>query len=254
MFTDNALDPPPYFSWYKFILVSSVQRIFCHKGAASFLANSNLAFVFLSVNSGLHLVVLEGFFWDIIFLTTEKNSVTIQFICLLWSFRPFGVAGLVSADLLFKNETECWFGHSYSFCFSLSRRFTILKINSKTQCKLSYLSSSQGYLWVLHLAKLREFIQNSHELICQSGIPSTQLILYKVKDKPSSLSVHVTLCRMNGYQVCFSEKRWEPYNEYCDQDVLLGYLSMREDVVEDRTHVRFVLLSQVDDTLIIVSC
>lgn len=44
------------------------------------------------------------------------------------------------------------------------------------------------------------------------------------------------------------------YYEHCDQDVLLGDLGMREDVLQHRTHVRFVLLSQVDNTLVIVSC
>lgn len=29
-----------------------------------------------------------------------------------------------------------------------------------------YLSGSQGHLWVLHLAKLRELIQNGHQLVC----------------------------------------------------------------------------------------
>lgn len=46
----------------------------------------------------------------------------------------------------------------------------------------------------------------------------------------------------------------QSYYEHCDQDVFLGDLGMREDVVQDRTHVRLVLLSQVDDTLVIVSC
>lgn len=47
---------------------------------------------------------------------------------------------------------------------------------------------------------------------------------------------------------------WRPYYEHCDQDILLGNLGMGEDVLQHRTHVRFVLLSQVDDTLVIVSC
>lgn len=49
--------------------------------------------------------------------------------------------------------------------------------------------------------------------------------------------------------------RWtESYYEHDDQDVLLGDLGVREDVLQHRTHVRFVLFSQVDNTLIIVSC
>lgn len=43
------------------------------------------------------------------------------------------------------------------------------------------------------------------------------------------------------------------YYEHCDQDVLLGDLGMGEDVLQDRTHVRLVLLSQVDHTFVIVS-
>lgn len=46
----------------------------------------------------------------------------------------------------------------------------------------------------------------------------------------------------------------KPYYEHCDQEVLLEDLGMREDVLQHRTHVRFVLLPQVDNTLVIVSC
>lgn len=44
------------------------------------------------------------------------------------------------------------------------------------------------------------------------------------------------------------------YYEHCDEDVLFGDLGVREDVLQHRTHVRFVPFSQVDNTLVIVSC
>lgn len=45
-----------------------------------------------------------------------------------------------------------------------------------------------------------------------------------------------------------------PYYEHRDEDVLFGDLGVREDVLQHRTHVRFVPFSQVDNTLVIVSC
>ena len=49
-------------------------------------------------------------------------------------------------------------------------------------------------------------------------------------------------------------EREKPYDEYGDQDVLLGDLSVREDALQHRGHVRLVLLPQVDHTLVVVSC
>lgn len=47
---------------------------------------------------------------------------------------------------------------------------------------------------------------------------------------------------------------WSPYYEHSDQDVLLENLGVGEDVLQHGAHVRFVLLPQVDDTFVVVSC
>lgn len=47
---------------------------------------------------------------------------------------------------------------------------------------VSDLSGSQSHLGVLHLAELCELIQNGSQLICQSGIPATKLVLHTGKD------------------------------------------------------------------------
>lgn len=44
------------------------------------------------------------------------------------------------------------------------------------------------------------------------------------------------------------------YYEHGDEDVLLGDLSMRKDALQHWGHVRLILLSEIDHTLVIVSC
>lgn len=46
----------------------------------------------------------------------------------------------------------------------------------------------------------------------------------------------------------------DTYNQHGNQQVLLSDLSMREDIVEHIGHVAFVLLTQCEHTLVIVSC
>lgn len=48
-------------------------------------------------------------------------------------------------------------------------------------------------------------------------------------------------------------KESETYNQHGNKQILLGDLSMREDVVEHVGHVALVLLSQCKHTLVIMS-
>lgn len=46
----------------------------------------------------------------------------------------------------------------------------------------------------------------------------------------------------------------ETYNQHRNQQVLLGDLSVGEDIVEHIGHVAFVFLTQCEHTLVIMSC
>lgn len=118
-------------------MFSDLWRLRCY------LAEFNLAFLFFSVKSGLQHVVTSLYFhlwWDIlialIVATSSKvfliwlnvvsrflplnhgnNSATLHFICLLWSFRSFGVVDSTSTLIIFKMVPICWFGQSWPFCF-----------------------------------------------------------------------------------------------------------------------------------------
>lgn len=46
------------------------------------------------------------------FLNNEKNFGLMHFSYLLWSFRLFSVATLISAFILFNNASHCRFGDS----------------------------------------------------------------------------------------------------------------------------------------------
>lgn len=48
--------------------------------------------------------------------------------------------------------------------------------------------------------------------------------------------------------------RKHTYDEHSNQQVLLGDLSVGEDVVEHVDHVTFVFLAQCEHTFVIVSC
>ncbi len=128
--------------WYKLILVSSVHRILFQNCEGFFrcrLANSNLAFLFLRLTNGLHLVVnpLYSLWWSLLlivdwhtytyllesvldlanccegcFLHQGKNSSVIHHSCFPWSSGSFGVAELTGAFLLFKNVPNSCFGHA----------------------------------------------------------------------------------------------------------------------------------------------
>lgn len=101
-------------------------------------------------------------------------------------------------------------------------------------------------------------------LSCVSSLSMTMSSSANVGSLPHSWSYNVckeSFNKTSGLRellnVCIPALRspeWRPYYEHSDQDILLGNLGMGEDVLQDRTHVRFVLLSQVDDTLVIVSC
>ncbi len=108
--------------WYKLILVSSVHRMLFQNCEGFFrcrLANSNLAFLFLRLTNGLHLVVnpLYSLWWSLLlivdfdthtptswksvldlanccegcFLHQGKNSSVIHHSCFPWSSGSFGV-------------------------------------------------------------------------------------------------------------------------------------------------------------------
>ncbi len=128
--------------WYKLILVSSVHRMLFQNCEGFFrcrLANSNLAFLFLRLTNGLHLVVnplyslvkssLDCWLWHTYtyllesvldlanccegcFLHQGKNSSVIHHSCFPWSSGSFGVAELTGAFLLFKNVPNSCFGHA----------------------------------------------------------------------------------------------------------------------------------------------
>lgn len=101
-------------------------------------------------------------------------------------------------------------------------------------------------------------------LSCVSSLSMTMSSSANVGSLPHSWSYNVCNVFFNTtsglrelLNVCTTAPKsleWRPYYEHSDQDILLGNLGMGEDVLQHRTHVRFVLLSQVDDTLVIVSC
>lgn len=44
------------------------------------------------------------------------------------------------------------------------------------------------------------------------------------------------------------------HNKHCDQKILLGDLSMREDIVQYSVHITLVLFSKGKHTFVIVTC
>lgn len=54
------------------------------------------------------------------FLNHGNNSIIMNFCCLLWSIRSFGVAEQINAFLLIKNSPDFWFAYSCFFLVSLS--------------------------------------------------------------------------------------------------------------------------------------
>ncbi len=128
--------------WYKLILVSSVHRMLFQNCEGFFrcrLANSNLAFLFLRLTNGLHLVVnpLYSLWWSLLWLLTLTHihlppgecSWSGQLLWRVfsspgkeffghppqlfsWSSGSFGVAELTGAFLLFKNVPNSCFGHA----------------------------------------------------------------------------------------------------------------------------------------------
>ncbi len=129
--------------WYKLILVSSVHRMLFQNCEGFFrcrLANSNLAFLFLRLTNGLHLVVnpLYSLWWSLLlivdfdttytyllesvldlanccegcFLHQGKNYSVIHHSCFPWSSGSFGVAELTGAFLLLRMFQTVCFGHA----------------------------------------------------------------------------------------------------------------------------------------------
>lgn len=54
---------------------------------------------------------------------------------------------------------------------------------------MTHLSGTQGYLGVLHLAELGQFIQDGHQLVSQGGVTPTQLVLKGISSGRSLLQM-----------------------------------------------------------------
>ncbi len=93
--------PSPYSSlpslWYKLILVSSVHRMLFQNCEGFFrcrLANSNLAFLFLRLTNGLHLVVnpLYSLWWSLLLIVDfDTHTPTSWRVFLIWPTVVKGV-------------------------------------------------------------------------------------------------------------------------------------------------------------------
>lgn len=59
------------------------------------------------------------------FFRQGRNSSVFHCSCFLWSSGPCDVPELTTAFLLFKNEPDIWFGHTWCFC-SLSDGFVFV--------------------------------------------------------------------------------------------------------------------------------
>lgn len=125
--------PSPYASLpiilvhsFKLIVVSSVLRMLFQNCTGSFrclgffLANSDLAFLFLRLTNGLHLVLnpLYSLWWSLFLVLdvdTDTPTSCHQPHLFPWSSGSVGVAELTSAFFLLNNLPNSWFGSSLDF-------------------------------------------------------------------------------------------------------------------------------------------
>lgn len=97
------------------------------------------------------------------------NSLIIQFGCLLWSFRCFGVSKLFKRS--FKNVPSCWLGHSKVFASSLIFIFILFCFLFKPNYALLHLHQ---HLFVPHVESSSGQLHNADLTF---GINSGHLIL-----------------------------------------------------------------------------
>ncbi len=145
--------------WYKLILVSSVHRMLFQNCEGFFrcrLANSNLAFLFLRLTNGLHLVVnpLYSLWWSLLLIvdfdTHTPTSWRVFLIwptvvkvfsspgkeffghppqCFQWSSGSFGVAELTGAFLLLRMFQTVVLATPNVFAISLMGLFLFFQPN-----------------------------------------------------------------------------------------------------------------------------
>lgn len=125
------------------------------------------------------------------FLKQGKKYAIIYFSYVLWSFRPFSAAQIVSPFILFQNAPDCWFHHPHSFCgFAKTLQLLYVYLGFSThQIQMFYLlnlSVNRETVNWLHLASLFNNHLSNYFWTSQNGALKAKTWLYF----QNSLKVH----------------------------------------------------------------